>query len=284
MSKSKGIALAIITVTYEDSAGLSATIESLKPLLCTNLRWEHIIVDGSPHLNQDVFRGLSRQWPLVYLQEPPRGVYAAMNTGIAAAKADFVWFLNSGDRMLKPENLGFIIQELALRSDALIALAGVDLFRNGNFSYPVVPPKSLFDGVIKVSSIPHQGTIYRRSVFDAIGTFSTEYRIRGDYEHFFRCFLQNVPYIRVPISLAAYDMDGISSNWIKSMTEVLTVRSRLRLKIPISLFYAHGAFLLIRILELVFIKSISNSPFGKFLRPLWVSYKKIRARKNLKNL
>ena len=65
--------LSIITITYNDCAGLLRTIESLEPLLSSSLAWELIIVDSSPEKSKKVIDKLSSRFPLVYLEQEPLG-------------------------------------------------------------------------------------------------------------------------------------------------------------------------------------------------------------------
>lgn len=90
--------ISIITATYNSGATLRDTMESV--LRQTYTQIEHIIVDGASTDNtMDIVRELEPlyQGRLRYVSEPDRGIYDAMNKGIAMASGDIIGILNSDD-------------------------------------------------------------------------------------------------------------------------------------------------------------------------------------------
>ena len=87
--------LSIITVVYNDSKGLSSTIDSLTNQ--NNKNFEHVIIDGNS--NDDTLEIIYKNADNVdfFISEPDNGIYDAMNKGVINASGDFVSFLNAGD-------------------------------------------------------------------------------------------------------------------------------------------------------------------------------------------
>ena len=87
--------VSIITVVYNDAAGLKSTMESVQGQAYSNI--EHIIIDGaSTDGTLDLLKeegGKAAYWK----SEPDTGLYDAMNKGLKAAVGDYVWFINAGD-------------------------------------------------------------------------------------------------------------------------------------------------------------------------------------------
>ena len=87
--------LSIITVNYNNRDGLQKTIDSV---ICQTFKdYEWIIIDGG---STDGSRELIEQYQdhfAYWCSEPDKGVYNAMNKGIAKAKGEYVNFMNSGD-------------------------------------------------------------------------------------------------------------------------------------------------------------------------------------------
>ncbi|MDE6175052.1 MAG: glycosyltransferase, partial [Duncaniella sp.] len=90
--------ISIITATWNSGSTIRDTLESV--LRQTYTQIEHIIVDGGSSDNtMDIVRELEPlyQGRLRYVSEPDRGIYDAMNKGIAMATGDIIGILNSDD-------------------------------------------------------------------------------------------------------------------------------------------------------------------------------------------
>ena len=87
--------LTIITVNYNHCEGLRRTMESVFRQTCHD--YEYIVIDGgSTDGSADLLRvsaGRIDYW----VSEPDRGIYHAMNKGVARATGEYLLFLNSGD-------------------------------------------------------------------------------------------------------------------------------------------------------------------------------------------
>lgn len=97
------IKLSIITVTYNAQDTLPRTVKSVLTQNYDNI--EHIIVDGAStdgtmkiaekyRKNSEDLTGIRR---IVIVSEPDKGLYDAMNKGLAMATGDYLVFLNAGD-------------------------------------------------------------------------------------------------------------------------------------------------------------------------------------------
>lgn len=85
----------IITVTYNAAKVLEDTIQSV--ISQTYRHIEYIIIDGSS--TDETLAIIDRYRPYIHtlVSEPDKGLYDAMNKGIAAATGDYLCFLNAGD-------------------------------------------------------------------------------------------------------------------------------------------------------------------------------------------
>lgn len=97
--------LSIITINYNNAAGLKKTVQSVASQQPCNLEVEHIIVDGnSTDESVAIINAYARDieekslhLALKWVSEPDNGIYNAMNKGIRMATGDYVQILNSGD-------------------------------------------------------------------------------------------------------------------------------------------------------------------------------------------
>jgi len=86
----------IITVCYNASNVIKTTLESVCEQTCSD--YEYIIIDGA---SKDGTLEIIREYNncvTKLVSEPDRGIYDAMNKGLASASGDYLIFLNAGDR------------------------------------------------------------------------------------------------------------------------------------------------------------------------------------------
>lgn len=163
--------ISIVTVTFNNLAGLVETTRSIESQEYTGFRW--IVVDGnSSDGSQEFVAGNPRLSRLI--SEPDRGIYDAMRKGLHEADTKYVLFLNAGDILSGPEALSVACRALSGHDvyffDTLVESRGISWQR-------VARP--LQSARYSVPSI-QQSTIYRVSVLQRL-QWPTDYRICGDY-------------------------------------------------------------------------------------------------------
>lgn len=91
------VKLTIITVTYNCRDLLPKTMASIRRQRYPDI--EYIIVDGnSSDGTQDIIKK-NKDMVAAYISEPDKGIYDAMNKGLAMASGDYIWFINAGDEV-----------------------------------------------------------------------------------------------------------------------------------------------------------------------------------------
>jgi glycosyltransferase involved in cell wall biosynthesis len=101
-----GPTVSIVTVNRDMADALGPTLESV--LAQDYPGFELIVIDGASHDgSQTVIQSYATR--LAYwVSEPDRSLYEAMNKGVAAAKGQWVLFMNAGDRFAAPDVLSRI--------------------------------------------------------------------------------------------------------------------------------------------------------------------------------
>lgn len=95
--------ISIITVVYNSEKLLERTIQSVLSQTYANI--QYIIVDGcSKDHTIDIIKKYEHKISM-WISEPDKGLYDAMNKGMEMATGEYVWFMNSGDKIYKPETL-----------------------------------------------------------------------------------------------------------------------------------------------------------------------------------
>ena len=146
--------------------------------------YEYIIVDGgSKDGTIDIVKRLEPEFEgrLSWKSEPDKGLYDAMNKGIARAKGDFLWFVNAGDEIYAPDTLVHIVAAATDDTDIVYGKAcivnaeGVKVSEHHKVTPPDLQRKHLLNGLV----VCHQAILVRRSIADK---YNTDYRICADYE------------------------------------------------------------------------------------------------------
>ena len=95
--------VSIITVTYNAEKYLEATIQSVLEQTYSNI--EYLIIDGqSKDKTLEIIKKYENQIT-TWISQPDKGLYDAMNKGIALATGDYLWFMNAGDEIFAKNTL-----------------------------------------------------------------------------------------------------------------------------------------------------------------------------------
>ena len=187
--------ISIITATYNSAATVRDTLESI--LRQSWQDWEVIIKDGGSH---DETLPLCREYAeraggrIRIISCPDKGIYDAMNQGIAAATGDVVGLLNSDDMyyddrvleriaaaMTEDEGLGCVFANL-LMVDAKDTDRVLRVWRGSPYR------KKAF----RKGWHPAHPTFYaRRQLFEELGGFDTDFAVSADFELMLRFLEKN---------------------------------------------------------------------------------------------
>ena len=178
---SEPLKISVITVVFNNCHTLEDTIHSVASQDYHNL--EYIIVDGnSTDGTKDII--LAHQDKIdCWISEPDRGIYDAMNKGLALATGDFIVFLNADDFYTHSQVISHVAACLTeKKADALYAdLVYVDKTKNhirrfwksgsyrpGAFLWGWMPPHPTF--------------FVRKNCYDRHGYFNSSFKQAADYE------------------------------------------------------------------------------------------------------
>jgi glycosyltransferase involved in cell wall biosynthesis len=198
-----GPRLSIITVTYNAEATLGKTLKSMSSLKFRD--FEHLIVDGASKdgTHELVRKEGGAQTRLV--SEKDKGIFDAMNKGIALAKGEFLWFLNAGDCVLD----GSFLERLEWDRD--FYFGGVLITRHGKEIKHVMPrPQAAIPVLSLFGQVAcHQSMIVRKS---KTVEYDLAFRFVSDYDWSIRILKQpGVRVERVPSYWVDYELDGFST-------------------------------------------------------------------------
>lgn len=200
--------VSVITVNLNNAPGLQKTVDSVFHQTYAN--YEFLIIDGdSTDGSQQLIAACSDR--LAYwVSESDRGIYHAMNKGLAQATGDYCLFLNSGDWLIDNNVLDNCFQQ-PHTADLLIGPCRVLQHQEPVFTS--VPDENLSLWSFYQKTIPHQTTFIKRALFERLGPYCETYGIHGDYEFWIRaviqhhCSVETLTYV-----VADYNLDGLSAH------------------------------------------------------------------------
>ncbi len=207
--------LTIITINRNNAAGLEKTMLSV---LCqTRTDYEYIVVDGaSTDGSVAVIKRLAPAFGdrLMWISEPDKGIYNAMNKGIGRARGEYLLFLNSGDSLVTPDVLERVSKAVEKEGMPPILYGNIiKLFPDGRKQRTsFINGKEITLKVFYSLSLPHPSSFIRRSLFDKYGLYDESLKIVSDWKWFLQAVVlgeERVIYSNIDVSF--FDMTGISS-------------------------------------------------------------------------
>lgn len=196
----------IITINYNNCEGLRQTIDSV--VSQTYHEYEYIVIDGgSTDESVNIIKSFSGKIDY-WVSEKDRGIYHAMNKGVAHAHGEYCIFMNSGDCLYDDKVLGRLadtdFQEDIVVGKLISDTSGQILFT------PPIDKISLY--YLYSGTVPHQSSFIRTELLRKI-PYDESLKIVSDWKFFVQAIiLSNCSVRYVDVFVAKFDMEGISTS------------------------------------------------------------------------
>ena len=200
MSNPERMFVSIVTVTYNPGELLEPTMRSVAEQVGVQI--DYVVVDGASkdgtverlrsfgkrieEIEADGGQDERNQLTYRWVSEPDRGLYDAMNKGLAMASGDYVLFLNAGDTLAHPRVLADLWSErkgsAVYYGQAMVveSMGGREL----GLRKPLPPQhlnwRSLRFGMV----VSHQAFVIKR---ERALPYDLQYRICADIDWMIRC-------------------------------------------------------------------------------------------------
>jgi len=204
--------VSIITVCYNSAATIENTIKSVLSQTYPNI--EHIIIDGgSTDGTLDVIERYRKKVAVV-VSEPDRGIYDAMNKGIARASGDIIGTLNADDFYACSDVIENVVRVME-RSRVDVCWGDLEYVSPRDINKVVRYWRSSEYTLGKFKRgwhPPHPTFFVQRTVYEKYGKFNLEFKIAADYELMLR-FLEkcHVVSVYIPRTLVKMRTGGASN-------------------------------------------------------------------------
>lgn len=227
--------ISIVTATWNSAATVEDTLHSVVNQTYGNI--EHIIVDGgSTDDTMDIVRRYAEAYrtrglELKWISGPDKGIYDAMNKGIALASGEIVGLLNSDDFFTVPTVLEKVAEEFASCGASIDAVYG-------DIHY--VKPEKLGKCVRYYSSkqfkrermrmgfMPAHPSFYcRRTIYRQYGLFDISFKIAADFEQLLRLiYIHRINTRYIPMDFVTMRTGGASSSGFSSHRRIYAEHRR----------------------------------------------------------
>ncbi|MBQ2778153.1 MAG: glycosyltransferase [Bacteroidaceae bacterium] len=215
--------ISIITATYNSAETVRNTFDSV--LNQTYKDIEYIVVDGLSKDNTvEIIKEYAGKFEgkMRYISEKDRGLYDAMNKGLAMATGDIVGILNSDDFYTSNNILEIVANNF--EEGEIDAVYGDIHFVNSNDLTKCVRyySSAIFSRrLMRFGFMPAHPSFYcKREVYEKYGAFNTKYKIAADFDSLFRfIYIKKIRtrYIKrdfVTMRTGGVSTDGFRSRWL----------------------------------------------------------------------
>jgi glycosyltransferase involved in cell wall biosynthesis len=197
--------LSIITINFNNLAGLKRTYDSVVSQTWTNYEW--IVIDGGSTDGSREFIEQHQDKFAYWCSEPDKGIYNAMNKGIARASGEYLNFMNSGDAY-HDDNVLLSVFSQDIPSDADVLYGNYfDVYEDG-YIIPQELPNVLDFAFLMRRPINHQSTFIKRKLFSD-ELYDESYKIVADGKAFMKWMIQGKKYYHLDTFVADFYMGGV---------------------------------------------------------------------------
>lgn len=179
--------ISIITVVYNNELTIEDAITSV--LSQTYEDVEYVIIDGKSSDNTTSIINKYAEKISVFISEPDKGLYDAMNKGINAASGDIIGILNSDDLYQDEHVLSDVISMFKRDASCDIVYGDLVYVKQDNVNQVVrrwkskpYYPRFFEHGYVP----PHPALFLKKNVYKEAGSFDLKFKLAADYEFMFR--------------------------------------------------------------------------------------------------
>tara|TARA_B110000238_G_C16106547_1_gene430685 strand:+ start:1029 stop:1781 length:753 start_codon:yes stop_codon:yes gene_type:complete len=214
--------ISILTICYNRVKTIEETIQSVLSQDYPNI--DYILIDGaSTDGTQAVIEKYQNQLT-TYISEPDKGMYHAINKGLAMATGDIVGLVHSDDTFYDEKVISKMVEAFLNAPDA-DAVYGDGLYVTNDETQKIV--RNRIGGHFSLRKLengwlPLHPTVYiKRNVLEKYGLYDTTFKIASDTEFLLRyLYKEKIKIAYLPIYFMRMKMGGLSTSKSKAI-EVL---------------------------------------------------------------
>lgn len=264
--------ISLVVATRNASSTLDACLQSFYTQNYPNKQL--VLVDA---VSTDNTVDIAGEWATpvdVIISEPDSGIYDAWNKAIPLCAGEWISFLGADDMLpdgdVYSRIAGYLLgvapeTEIVYGNVSLTNSDGEELLTFGQ------PWEKVFKRHKAGGTLPHPGSMHRKTLFDRVGLFDTRFRIAGDYELQLRALSGREPLYMPNVTTALHRLGGVSGdeNELAAIKEVVQARSQNGQKLPSVKLMVNFTYTLVRTMLVGLVGRGSAYRFLDLLRRLF---------------
>ena len=215
--------ISIITVAFNSASTIGRTLESLRSQ--TDKRFESIVIDGGSI--DDTMKIVESYSDVVSksVSEKDKGIYDAMNKGIALTSGKYLAFLNSDDAYF-PDTIANVIA-FAERQNPEIIYGDMQKERQLGSEILTRNEKPDLQKMKETMGVFHPATFTKKECFDKLGNYDLRFKLAADYHWFLRAYLKGVKFEYLDKVLVKFSVGGASNFSCETYREAIQIQEEL---------------------------------------------------------
>ncbi len=212
------VKISVVTATWNCVQTLSDALDSVADQTYQNR--EHVLIDGASTDGTLALLESRRGQISTLISEPDKGIYDALNKGIANSSGDVVGFLHADD--VYADSCVLERVAAAFADPSVTAVYGDLQYVRKHDTSSIV--RHWRAGPYSAAKLgwgwmpPHPSLYVRRDWYARIGGFDTRYRISADYDSILKLFTKpDFRAVYIPDVLVKMRMGGASNRSVKNI-------------------------------------------------------------------
>jgi glycosyltransferase involved in cell wall biosynthesis len=207
--------LTVVTITYNAERFLGRTLESVQKAL-GRLKdpavIEYLIIDGNSKDNTLAIADRYQSFVTRIVSEPDKGLYDAMNKGLALAMGKYIWFLNAGDEIYDQHVLSSLLPLFETNADVYYSDAmfvkedGSEVGLRSRFTPHQLPDHLKWQDFALGMKVCHQAFIAKKDIAPKYDI----YNLSADIDWEIICLKNATQVTHLSFLLCRYLLGGIS--------------------------------------------------------------------------
>lgn len=198
--------LSVITIVYNNVRDIERTMLSVLNQSYPYI--EYLVIDGASTDGTKEVVERYRDKLACYLSEPDKGIYDAMNKGLALATGDYVLFMNSGDELYDKETVAAVFASAA---DADIYYGETEMYNDqweslGQRRHKA-PERFSWKSFKYGMSVSHQAIYIKRAI---AAPYDLQYKYSADIDWIIKAAKKADKIVNTRRYVAKYLVGGIS--------------------------------------------------------------------------
>lgn len=202
----------VVTICYNAENEIAGTMESvLCQSVCDN--FEYIVVDGaSKDRTIEIVKAYEPRFrekgiPFRWYSEPDKGISDAFNKGVLHAEGEIVALVNAGDRLTP---CAMETYAAAYEEDVDIFYGHIRWVDQANGLDYIRKSQPVPDALPLTMSIMHPACIIRKSAYESVGLYKTEFRYAMDRELLARMLMAGRKFKCIDYVFSVMSAGGVS--------------------------------------------------------------------------